>query len=301
MNVVLYVIHPVLCLERKKGMFIKMNNLFESIDKPVEYTATPFSRDIKASDLFESLAYREALARLKVVVAKNYLGVLSGEVGTGKSTVIRKLVHSLDTMRYQPIYLTISGLKPRDFYGEVLRHMGEVPPYSIVKAKAMWERILDSRYEQRDKTVVLIIDEAQDLSEKMLLEIRFLINYKMDSIALFPVILVGQPELRRNLKLRKYESVAQRVQLQYHLGGLTPEETAGYIHHQMKTAGLSSPVFADSAIEMVQGISKGIPRVINHICAQVLYEANLKGREVIEETHIGRILSDMNYQRGAAG
>ena len=280
----------------------KMNKVFsETQGQGFAAPILPFGRDISAAALFDSSGHREALARLKLMVEKNYLGVLTGEVGAGKSTLIRKLVHSLDPMRYQALYLTISGLKPRDFYGEVLRHLGEVPPYSIVKAKGLWEDILNSRFEQQDKVLVLIIDEAQDLSDKMFLEIRYLINYKMDSVSLFPVILVGQPELRRNLRLRKYESVAQRVQLQYHLGGLTPEETGGYIRHQMKMAGLSSPIFTDSAINLVQGMTKGIPRVINQICTQALYDAALKGHEAIEEKHIGRVLNDMDYQRGTAG
>lgn len=261
----------------------------------------PFNRNVQVSSLFESSSYQEGLARLNLMVEHHYLGVLTGDVGAGKSTMIRRLVDSLDAMRYQPVYLSIGGLKPRDFYGELLRLLGEIPPYAIVKAKQLWGSILNDRYTRQDRTLVIIIDEAQDLSEQMLLELRFVMNYNMDSVSLFPLILVGQPELRRTLRLRKYQSIAQRVQLQYHLGGLTQEETAAYIRHQMKMAGVNSPVFSESAINSIYGMTKGIPRLINHLCTQTLYDAACKKHEVIEEQHIGRVLADYDRQQGTAG
>ena len=149
--------------------------------------------------------------------------------------------------------------------------------------------------------MVIIIDEAQDLSDQMLSELRFVINHQMDSVSLFPLILVGQPELRRTLQLRKYEPVTQRIQLQYHMKGLDKEETITYIQHQLKVAGITSPVFSESASDMIYGATKGIPRRINHICTQALYDANCHQYEVVEEKHIGRILADFDYQRGKTG
>jgi len=117
------------------------------------------------------------------VSQNRYLGMLTGEVGSGKSTLIRRLVNTLDIMRYQPVYLSLSGLKPRDFYSELLTCLGEVPPFLLVKAKRLWEEALEARQKQGDKTLVVIIDEAQDLSPAMILEIRFLMGYRMDSVS----------------------------------------------------------------------------------------------------------------------
>lgn len=122
----------------------------------------------------------------------------------------------------------------------------------------------------------------------------------MDSASLLSLILVGQPELRRILRMNKYEAIAQRIHLQYHLSGLTSQESATYIRHQMKQAGLTTPVFADSALGLIHSETKGIPRLINTICTHALYEAKRNGSEVVEDAQIGRIFANAERQRGTA-
>lgn len=261
----------------------------------------PFGRHVPASALFESMGHGEALARLRLVVENNYLGLLTGEVGSGKSTLIRCLFEGLDNMRYLSLYISSSCLKPRDFYGELLRRLGEVPPYSLAKAKRLWADVLTARQEQGDKTLVIVADEAQEMSEAMLVELRFLVSHQMDSCSLFPVILVGQSELRRTLRLKKHEAIAQRISLQYHLSGLALDETKEYIKHQMETAGLTVPLFSDGAVSRIHGASQGIPRLINHFCSQALHDAGQRGSEVIEDAHISRVLVDYDRQRGITG
>lgn len=139
------------------------------------------------------------------------------------------------------------------------------------------------------------------MNEAMLLELRFVMSHQMDARSLFPVILAGQPELRRTLRLKKYEAIAQRISMQYHLQGMSREETGSYIKHHLKVAELERPVFSESAMQMVHSASGGIPRIVNQVCRQALYEAEGKGHEVVEEAHIGRVLADLDRQRGAAG
>jgi len=101
--------------------------------------------------------------------------------------------------------------------------------------------------------------------------------------------------------LKKFEAIAQRIGMQYHLTGMTREEAGAYIKHHMRTAGLERPVFSESAVQMIHAASQGLPRVINLICTHALYDAEGKGHEVVEEAHIGRVLADLDKQRGAAG
>ena len=263
--------------------------------------SVPFSRAPKEDMLFHANAHAEAIARLQLMVKNRYFGVLTGDVGSGKSTLIRHLVHTLDPMRYQPVYLSRAGLSPRDFYGELLRHMGEEPLFSLTRSKRLFEGVLASRVAQGDKVLVVIIDEAQEISPTMLLELRFALNQQMDSVSLFSLILVGQPELRYTLRKNKYAAIAQRISLQYHLTGLTADETAAYIRHQLKGARMSAPLFTDSAIRLIHSETKGIPRLINNICTHALFEAHRKGSEVIEDILILRILADAERQRGTAG
>lgn len=260
----------------------------------------PFSRSPMNDMFFEVGAYAEALARLQLMVSNSGLGVLTGEVGSGKSTLIRRLGQTLDPVRYQVVYLSRARMKPRDFYSELLRELGEEPPFSLTGSKRLLEHVLTDRSSQGKKSLCLVIDEAQDISPSMLLELRFALNHQMDSASLFSIILVGQPELRRTLRMNKYEAIAQRIHLQYHLCGLNAQETAAYIRHQMKHAGRSTPVFSDSALGLIHSETKGIPRLINTICTHALYEAGRNGSEVIEDAQIGRILADAERQRGNA-
>jgi type II secretory pathway predicted ATPase ExeA len=149
--------------------------------------------------------------------------------------------------------------------------------------------------------LVVVVDEANEMSDAMLSELRFVMNHNMDSCSLFPLILVGQPELRKTLRLKKYEATIQRIGMQYHLSAMTKEETYGYIRHHMKVAQLEKPLFAEGAMQRVYAASQGLPRVTNQICTQTLLDVASKGLEVIEESHIARVLADMDRQRGITG
>ena len=273
-----------------------MNEMAPSVS-----VAKPFSKEVDPTCCYESQGYKEATARLALTIEHRDLGVLTGEVGGGKSTLIRSLFASLDPMAYLPVYLCISNLKPRDFYGGLLEAVGMEPVYNVSKSRKCWQEIVQQRHAQGERTLLVVIDEAHEMSEAMLLELRFALNHNMDSVSLFPLILVGQPELRKRLRLRKYEATVQRVGMQYHLNGMTREETSAYIRHHMKHSQMEKPVFADSALHRIYAVSQGLPRVVNQICVQVLLDAANRHPEVIEEGDVARILADMDRQRGIAG
>lgn len=259
----------------------------------------PFSREMDT--IYESQGHQEAYVRLNLAVEHRMLGVLTGEVGSGKSALLRRLFRALDPMRSLPIYLSVADLKPRDFYAQLLAHVEEEAPYSVAKSRRLWGEVMMRREAQAERGVVVVIDEAHEMSEAMLLELRFVMSYQMDARSLFPVLIAGQPELRKKLRLKKYEAISQRIGIQYHLGGMSREETAAYVKHHMETAGLQRPIFSESAIQMIYAASQGIPRVVNQICNQALFEAEGKSAEVVEDMHIGRVLTDMERQRGTAG
>jgi len=258
----------------------------------------PFSKELDTKHCYESKSHLEARARLQVMIDQRYLGVLTGEVGGGKSTLIRCLFAELDAMSFLPIYLCKAGLTPRDFYTTLLESLGVEAAYSVARSRNMWENALSNRVAQGERRLILVVDEAQEMSEAMLLELRFVLHYNLDSCALFPLILVGQPELRKLLRLKKYEATVQRIGLQYHLTGMTKEETFAYIRHHMKVSQTESPLFAEGAMQRIFAASQGIPRITNQICSQALLDATSKKMDVVEESHIVRILADMDRQRG---
>src|SRR5665648_513886 len=148
-------------------------------DLPSSAQPIPFSRSPMNDMFFEVGAYAEALARLQLMVSNSGLGVLTGEVGSGKSTLIQRLGLVLDPVRYQVIYLSRARMKPRDFYSELLRELGEEPLFSLTKSKRLLEHVLTDRSSQGKKSLCLVIDEAQDISPSMLLELRFALNHQM--------------------------------------------------------------------------------------------------------------------------
>lgn len=142
-------------------------------------TIRPFTRERDACYAFQG--HREAYARLMLAVENRLLGVLTGEVGSGKSAFLRRLFRSLDPMRTLPIYLSLADLKPRDFYAQLLTHVEEEPPYSVAKARRLWSEVMARREAQAEREVVVVIDEAHEMSEAMLLELRFVMNHQMDA------------------------------------------------------------------------------------------------------------------------
>lgn len=122
----------------KAGCVSVEGNLYSGKEETT--MSTTFNRRIDPSFLYQSKGHKEALARLQLMVESNNLGVLTGEVGSGKSTLIRSLFQGLDAKRYFPIYITMTGLRTRDFYGELLHHVGEEIPFSLTKAKRIWSK-----------------------------------------------------------------------------------------------------------------------------------------------------------------
>jgi type II secretory pathway predicted ATPase ExeA len=247
---------------------------------------------------YRSAIQEEALSRMMHVVETKSLGVLTGEVGSGKSTLMRIVAGKLPQSEYQIVYLSSSRMNPKDLYTGTLRAMGETPAFSAPKVKQQWREVLEARTASNSRQLVLLIDEAHDMPETTLLELRFLMTNGMSPNPAFPVILAGQGKLRRDLNTNLLEPISQRIRMQYHLGGMTAPECARYILHQMKQAGLELPVFTEGAMKSIHATSQGIPRVVNLLCGSALILARKNEENAVEEKHIGVVLADIDRQRG---
>lgn len=256
--------------------------------------------DIETVDMskFTTKEQTEALARLELILNSPGLAILSGEIGSGKSSVLRYIANVLSGERFHIIYLCASKLRPRELYCEILHNLGEIAPYSTVKAKRLLTEIVEQRNKQNEKKLLLIIDEAQDINHDSILELRYLMNFEMDFEIPYAIILCGQPELRKLLRLRKFEPIAQRVRIQFHLKGMRKEEIGQYIKHRTAGTEECKYVFGESALEKIYNYSTGIPRIINTICRSAIYDAHLKDEDVIEERHVHRAIIDIETQKG---
>jgi type II secretory pathway predicted ATPase ExeA len=248
--------------------------------------------------VYRSAIQEEALSRMMHVVETKSLGVLTGEVGSGKSTLMRIVAGNLPQSEYQVVYLSSSRMNSKELYTGTLKAMGETPAFSSSKVKQQWRDVLDARSTGNTRQLVLLIDEAHDMPETTLLELRFLMTLGMSPNPAFPVILAGQGKLRRDLNTNLLEPISQRIRMQYHLGGMTAQECARYILHQMQQAGLDLPVFTEGAMKSIHATSQGIPRVVNLLCGSALMLARKNEENAVEEKHIGVVLADIDRQRG---
>ncbi len=253
---------------------------------------TPFSRYVPPSNLYRSPAWQELSVRLDHIVKTRALGIITGEIGAGKSTAVRALASRLDPIRYPFVYIADSALEPRSFYREVLSQFGVTPAYYQRDAQRQFNYALLDAHENQGKQPVLVIDEAHLLSPSMLSEVRLLLNFRYDSLSPFALILIGQPELRATLRLRAFEPLRQRVGVRYHLGGLDEKETKSYIEHSLRQAGATRPLFSDSAVTQIHSISRGIPRLINNLCTDCLLDVISHKDQLVDLANVQRVHLD---------
>lgn len=253
---------------------------------------TPFTKEIPTSELYQSAAFQECVARLTYMAQTRSFGLVTGEIGAGKSTAIRALRDGLDLSTYRFIYICRASLKPRDFYRELLHQFGIVPQHLPSEAKRQFEHAIWDLYEGQQKTAVIVVDEGHLLQGDMLQEIRFLTNFQIDSISPLSLIIVGQPELRATLQMRLFKPITQRMNIRYHLAGLGLTETHNYVEHQLQVAGAQHPVFTAEAIDSIHAHTRGIAREINNVCTACLLDAVVRQEKLIDAMDVARILTE---------
>jgi len=236
----------------------------------------PFAITPDPRYLYLSERHAEALAHLLYGIneAGGFIQ-LTGEVGTGKTTVIRSLLEQLPGHADVALILN-PRITPAEFLLTICEELHvAVPEAGRGSTKTLMDvlgrHLLDTHASGR--RVVLIVDEAQNLSTQTLEQVRLLTNLETATTKLLQIILIGQPELRELLDQPELRQLAQRITGRYHLNPLSQEESAGYVKHRMRIAGATAEVFTPSALREVHRLSGGIPRVINVICDRALLGA----------------------------
>jgi type II secretory pathway predicted ATPase ExeA len=214
-----------------------------------------------------------SLLRYGLTEAGGGLTVITGHVGAGKTTLLRQILRELDgaTMTVGLLDNTLN------FDEHLIRWVASAfnLPYEGRESIAVFrefQQFVIREYAQGRQTL-LIIDEAQNLSDKALEEIRLLTNINAEQDQLLKIVLIGQPELLQQLSSPRLSQIAQRVSVEYHLEPLTRDETAQYIRHRMQVAGGSGDIFSGDTIDAIHSLSGGVPRLINTLCDQALVYA----------------------------
>lgn len=255
------------------------------------FQATPFTRGIPSDRLFLPPELSEVVSRMEYIAQRHLFAVLTGDSGTGKTTILRCLADSLDPHHYRMLYISDSKLTPLSFYRLLLDQLGVIARWSRAEAKRQLHEQLSVLRAVDDINTVCVVDEAHLLSFEMLEEIRFLLNMKFDSVSPIALILAGQTELwKRRLSLQKCEAIRQRIDIQSTLNHYDRARTGEYIRHHLNYAGAESEIFTENAITKVYEYSTGIPRIIDKVCTNVLIYGSQNRMRLIDDHAVQTVL-----------
>ncbi len=255
----------------------------------------PFSISPDPRFLFMSNRYREALAHLTYGVEDGGgFVLLTGEVGTGKTTVCRCLLQQLpDNTRLA--FVLNPKLNSVELLATICDELDIKYPDNCNSLKILTDRLSDYLLKcyQKDLSVVVMIDEAQNIATEVLEQIRLLTNLETNQKKLLQIILVGQPELQEKLAKRELRQLAQRITARYHLRPLNLKETMAYVMHRVKIAGSKKNLFSRKSIELMHVKTAGIPRLINTICDRALVAACSRNKHQVDHKIMAEAVSDV--------
>lgn len=263
----------------------------------------PFSITPDPKYLFLSERHRNGFAHLLYGVTQGGGFVqLTGEVGTGKTLLCRKLLAQLPRA-VDVAFVFNPRLSPLELVATICDELKVLYPLGCSSIKEIVDflnaYLLESHAQGR-RTVV-IIDEAQNLSFESLEQIRLLTNLETASEKLLQIILVGQPELRALLKRPELRQLAQRITARYHLTPLSRAETRAYILHRLKVAGIERPLFTNAAIRRVFKLSGGVPRLINILCSRGMLAAFGKRKGQVTRSMLSQVASELRGEESGVG
>jgi general secretion pathway protein A len=257
-------------------------------------TEPPFDITPNPRFMFYSVKHREAFNHLLYGIRERKGFVqLTGEVGAGKTTLCRAMLEQLDG-HYATALILNPVMSPNELMKAIAVEFGlPVNGLDRLDTLAVLNQFLLQQVE-REQDTVLIIDEAQDLTDELLEQVRLLSNLETDNRKLLQIVLMGQPELRDRLNNPKLRQLRQRITVRYHLPPLSRFEVSQYIAHRLQVAGArGAPYFTQPALWRVYRYSQGIPRLLNAICDKALLAGYVDQREQIDFRMVGRAVREL--------
>jgi len=244
----------------------------------------PFANTPDPRYLFMSPSHKEALAHLVYGVnGESGFVLLTGEIGTGKTTLCRYLADHIP----QGVELALC-VNPRQSEAELLETICDEINITVHGSRSRVKDLTDSinayllDVNARGGRAVVIIDEAQNLGFAQLEQVRLLTNLETAKRKLLQIILVGQPELKTRIEQPDLVQLSQRITARYHLPPMGDHETDAYIRHRLRVAGLGNEVFSDEALTVIRESVRGVPRLINSVCERCLLGAYAKGAHGVD-------------------
>ena len=258
-------------------------------------SAKPFQLRPDPHFFFASAGHKRAMAYLEYGLSQGEgFIVITGEVGAGKTTLVRNLFNRMPKERIVAAHVVNTKLDAEDALRSVAAAFGlQVDGATKGELLARLERFLRIT-DQQGKRALLVVDEAQNLSAGTIEELRMLSNFQTDSQCLLQTFLLGQPEFRATVNSPGMEQLRQRVTASYHLGPMNAEETRAYIEHRLQTVGWKGdPSFADDAHAAIYAYSGGIPRKTNTLCDRILLMGYLEELHAFGAAEVDLVVKDI--------
>jgi general secretion pathway protein A len=254
------------------------------------FTRQPFDKNLPLKQLFLSRQIKELFEHLKLLLHRKGIALITGEVGSGKSTAIRAFTEQLETTFFDIVYLSDPTLGIRGLLNSIALQLNLEGGYFKWQLTEKLKHHIEKNATDFNKTTLLIIDEAQLLNPKTLEDIRLFTNFKIDSQTPLNIILAAQPDFQQTIRLHSLKALFQRINFRYHITGLEAGEAQHYITHHLKVAGRTDPIFSDDAVGEIYQQAKGIPRVINNLCYDCLIDIYRAGKNVVDTATLEQVL-----------
>jgi general secretion pathway protein A len=264
------------------------------------FTSKPFQLNPDPSFFFGSRGHKRAFAYLEYgLYQSDGFIVITGEIGAGKTTIVRSLLEQLDSAKVVAAQVVSTQLDADDMLRAVGVAFG-LPVKSVDKAMllASIEAFLCQLATDK-RRALLVIDEAQNLAPRAMEELRMLSNFQLGDQALLQSFLIGQPELRTMMQSPNMQQLRQRVIASYHLGPLDRSETQGYIKHRLSHVGWKNdPRFDAASFDLIHELTGGVPRRINTLCNRLLLSAFLAEKHDLNTADVQAIANEIREEMG---
>lgn len=223
-----------------------------------------FMKDVKVKELYKSESYEEGMNRLKYIKELKGIGLITGVTGVGKTTLVRGFIDSLNKEKNNIIYISLTTSKKFEFLTMICQSLGlSLGDCYLTNIKKRIQEEIIKQKTKYGKDTIIIIDNAEKLDKEILNDFNFLYEFEYDSEDYTSIVLVGEDEIRKELKKTIYESLKQRLLFIYNLEGLNREETKEYIETRLKIAGQTTMIYEETSINALHNASQGIIRKLN--------------------------------------